>query len=436
MKKYCSILIFIISFNFIGCSSTDAMVLNEHIEYVKELPNLRNVDNINLNIEGNLQTLSKPIYIDKNRYYIPFTEIIKVNNGEIDTDNNIITISCFDSKILLDTEEGTWDNGLIKDKLKQVPTIKDENLYVTLIDFANMFNIKTRWYGDNKTIKLYKDRDMTDIKGYKVRGRQKGAIRFEDVYVSGNPIDSKYLEVIRIMGRYLSIKGVPYHISWIPRVVKPQENLDIDPSKENSFLLAELIYTLDYLQYNKGVIGLHGYTHQRDNEATAIGFEFGDKYPSVPELKERIEKALKIADDLNISVKFFEAPHYNITTEQNMALEDYFTYIFNNYEFSNNLNTQTKPIRSPKGKGLYVPTPLSYVRENGVLEIENKIDELKKDTFAGMFYHPFLEVQIIDLVEEEDGYPNYKYKEPSILASVIDTLEKKRINIISITDIE
>lgn len=440
MKKFFNLLILTtIILNLIGCStnriSDDAVDINSNVEYVKEMPSLNDVDDINLNIEGTLQTLTNPIYIDKNRYYIPLTEVVKENKGNIKVDNNKISIDMFESHISVNADSGIWDNGSIKDKLKQVITIKNDNVYITLIDFANMFQMKTRWYGDTKTIKLYKDRDMKDVKEYKKPGKQTGAIRFEDVYVSGNPIDSKYLEVIRIMGRYLSLKGVPYHVSWIPRVVKPAENLDIDPSKENSFLLAELIYTLDYVQYNKGVIGLHGYTHQRDGEATGIGLEFGEKYPSVSELRERVEESLKIADDLKIPVKFFEAPHYNITTEQNMALEDYFMYIFNNYEFSNNLNAQTAPIKSPKGKGVYVPTPLSYVREDGVLEMENKIKELDKKSFAGLFYHPFLEVQIVDLLEDEDGYPSYKYKEPSILASVIDALEKKRINIIPITSV-
>lgn len=438
MKKFFSILIFAITMlNLIGCSNgEDNIRASIEENNIYKCPELSNIEQVTLNIEGVKQELNLPIYIEKNRYFIPMSELVEKNLGTVEVNNDNIKINYLNSQVSLDMNNGTWKSGERKEKLKKIPIIKDDNVYISLIDFTNMFSMKTRWYGNDKIVKIYKDKDMKDIKAYSRPGKQKGAIRFEDIYVTGNPIDSKYLEVLRLMGKYLGIKGVSYHASWVPRVVKPKDNIDLDPSKENSFLLAELIYTLDYIQYNKGVIGLHGYTHQRNDEPTGIGFEFGENYPSVYELTDRVEKAIKVANDLEIQVDFFEAPHYNITKDQNMALEDYFVHIFNNYEFSNNLYAQTTPVKSHKGKGIFVPTPLSYVRENGVNNMELSVDTLDKKTFAGMYFHPFLEVQIVELLEDNDGYPNYKYKEPSVLASVIDAFEKKRINIISITEIK
>lgn len=79
---------------------------------------------------------------------------------------------------------------------------------MSLIDFANMFDLKSRWNSKDKLIKLYNNKDMLDVKPYKGKGPQKGIIRFEDVASTGagTEYDSQYLETIRVMGRYLGKK--------------------------------------------------------------------------------------------------------------------------------------------------------------------------------------------------------------------------------------
>ena len=235
------------------------------------------------------------------------------------------------------------------------------------------------------------------------------------------------------MGRYLGKKNVPYHIAWIPRYIDPEKKIDNDPSKENNFANAELIYTLDFVSSHKGEIGLHGYTHQIGNTISGHGFEFGKYNPSVEDLKTRVDKALQIAKDLNIKINFFEAPHYTISKEQNEALEKNFKYIFNDYDENNH---QSKPIKSPTGSGsYYVPTPLYYIEGGKENDMLNKIKNMSNTTFAGMFYHPFLEAKLIDFKDGQDGYPEDNYKKTSIIQKVIDEFEKRNVSIISIEQV-
>lgn len=396
-------------------------------------------DNIKINLNGTIQDLSLPTYLDKNRYLIPISEIIKNNNGKLELEEDSMNIDFENQNIKVNLKDNTWTNTSKENqeniKFKVNPIIEADVVYMSLIDIANMFDFKSRWYAKDKLVKLYTNKDMLDVKPYKGKGNQKGIIRFEDVKSTGtgSEYDSHYLETIRVMGRYLGKKNIPYHIAWIPRYVDPGKNIDSDPSKENSFANAELVYTLDFAASHKGEIGLHGYTHQIGKTVSGEGFEFGKYNPSVEDLNTRVDKAIQIAKDLNIKINFFEAPHYTINKEQNEALEKNFKYIFNDYDENKH---QSKPLKSPTGSGsYYVPTPLYYI-ENGKEDVMlKKIQKMPSNTFAGMFYHPFLEMKLLDFKDGQDGYPESNYKKPSTIQQVIDEFEKRDISIISIEQV-
>ncbi|MEQ8156559.1 MAG: DUF2334 domain-containing protein [Clostridiaceae bacterium] len=89
-----------------------------------------------------------------------------------------------------------------------------------------------------------------------------------------------------------------------PRYVDPKNSIDIDPSRQNGFSLADFIYTLDCITYNGGEIGLHGYTHQMNDEISLKGYEFGIDAPDINRLRERAGAALKLARDVDIDVIF------------------------------------------------------------------------------------------------------------------------------------
>ena len=59
-----------------------------------------------------------------------------------------------------------------------------------------------------------------------------------------------------------------------------------------------------------------------------------------------------------------------------------------------------------------------------------KIKKFPSKDFAGLFYHPFIEVDYINFTEDENGVPKVAYKEKSILMKIIDALEEKNIKLI------
>ena len=106
-------------------------------------------DNIKINLNGKVQDLSLPIYLDKNRYLIPISEIIKNNNGEFKIEDDFLNIKFENKDIKVNLKDNTWTN-LSKEeseanKFKIDPIIKDDTVYMSLIDFANMFDLKSRW---------------------------------------------------------------------------------------------------------------------------------------------------------------------------------------------------------------------------------------------------------------------------------------------------
>lgn len=398
-------------------------------------------DNILINFEGNTLKLKNKIYICRNRYYIPFSEIISVNGGVIKEKGSNIKLNFQDEEFNLNTSNNTWINKKFKrevNKLKK-PLLKDgETIYISLVDFGNILNLKSRWNSENKCIKLYKDIDHKEVVPYVRNSKQKGLLRLEDVAIggSGTKYDSNYLECTRYMGAFLGKRGVPYHVAWIPRYIDSKKNIDGDPSKKNSFPLAELIYTLDYLSFRRGIIGLHGYTHQRGDEESGIGNEFGADYPSIDELKERIEKALDIAKYLDVKIEFFEAPHYVITFEQNKVLQNYFKYIINNYKSEEHLSNQIDIVKANDYKeAYYIPTPLYYVDDRTGDNMVRVIENMDNFIFAGLFYHPIVEHTLVEFKEREDGYPVMEYKFESTLKKVIKALEGRGVNMIEVSEI-
>lgn len=387
-------------------------------------------DKVSLNINGKDINLRNQMFLSENRYYIPLTEISNINKGTVKKTKDSIKINLFDKEVTINKKNWSVNDENLKLK-KHIVSYKG-NLYISLIDFTNIFDLGSRWNFEDKMIKLY-SLENNNVKKYSVQGVQEGALRFEDVTIDGTGSEesSKYLEGLRYMGRNLGEKEIPYYVAWIPRYIDPNRNIDLDPSKIDSFPLAELIYTLDYLNFNNGYVGLHGYTHQRKYEISGIGTEFGQDYPSVEELNIRAKKALAIAEYLDIDITFFEAPHYVITVKQNEALENKFTYIFNNYNSEIPLENQNKIIKSKLGnESYYIPTPLYYVEDGTGEQMIRRIDKLPKDSFAGFFYHPFVELNSIEFSEDNNGIPTIKYKEQSPLSKIIEKLEKKNIRLV------
>ena len=300
-----------------------------------------------------------------------------------------------------------------------------------------MLNLYTRWDKDNKLIDCKIDGfNSTNIIPYKSKINQVGFIRFEDVGLSSQNYSKEYFEKLRIIANYMFQKKMPYHIAWIPRYVIPNQGIDNNPLTKNNFEMAEMIYSLDYFTTHNGVVGLHGYTHQIDNEESGTGFEFGKAQPSTEIFKEKIEKALETASYLDIPINFFEAPHYEVTPDQNKIAEKSFKilyYPFNDYGIDK--ADLTKPQLSPYNKSsYYISTPLDYIPVGKEELALAKIKNTTINKMGSVFFHPSLENSFISLTEN-NNIPDFNYNNNSTLKRLINILEEKGFNIIKVTDI-
>lgn len=456
-KKLFSVFIIAILFILIGCNAKSS-TKNIHINQAQisdkistksenkletDYTNFKGLnmdeDNIKLKIDGKTLNLILPVYLDKNRYYISLNEFIEKLNGEIKKIDNSLNIVIDNKTYCIFLNDNIVSCPNYKFSLKKTLLNSGNIYYINFSDFSHMLNLYTRWDKDNKIISCkingFKNTNATP---YKSTINQMGLIRFEDVGITSQVYSKDYFEKLRIIANYMYEKKIPYHIAWIPRYVIPNQGVDNDPLTKNNFEMAEMVYSLDYFTTHNGLIGLHGYTHQCGSTESGAGFEFGKFDPSDSNFEDKIQKAIKTASYLDVSIDFFEAPHYEITPSQNKIAEKYFKilyYPFNDY--GRDKADLTKPQLSPYNKtSYYISTPLDYIplnKEEIALAKINKNNDTTK--MGSLFFHPSLEDNYISLTEDNNNAPTFTYSENSTLKRLINILEHKGYKMISIKDI-
>ncbi|AOR24575.1 DUF2334 domain-containing protein [Clostridium taeniosporum] len=416
-----------------------------------------NEDNIRLKLNGNNLDFTLPIYLNKNRYYIPLNEVIYNLNGKFTRNDNSLYLNINDETYSINLLNNIVKCPNKEFKLKKDLLNSDDIYYICFSDLSNMFNLYTRWVKDNKIINC-KITSNNEIKNTSAnndfinnlnntsqenqnnttsKNTQIGLIRFEDICVTSQGYDKNYFENLRIIGEYMNEENIPYHIAWIPRYKNPNFKIDNDPLTKNNFEIAEMVYTLDYLKNNNGIIGLHGYTHQIGDNESAAGFEFGRYEPSTTIFREKIKKAIETAKYLDIPIDFFEVPHYEITPEQNKIAEEYFKilyYPFNDYGVDK--ADLKKPQLSPyNNSSLYISTPLDYIAESKEEMCLDRIRNSDNSNMGSVFFHPSLENKFIKLDEDSNGCPTYSYEDNSTLKKLINILKEKEYKMTKVTEL-
>lgn len=386
------------------------------------LPEGVTTSSITIFLNGDRVKLRMPILVYTNRYYLPLMHFTDRIGGKL-----------FDEmgKLLINYKKETYSFNA-NDLIRQV-IFYDNDFYVTLFDLCTLLNLKTRWDYRENSISLYDNRDVVPEPETPKPGKA-ALVRLEDV-TAGDEYDNPVnLEKLRIIGDMLYMRGVPFHISWIPRFVDPTKNIDNDLMENSSINNANFLFTLDYLLDKGGDLGLHGYTHQIKDQVSGEGYEFGEGcIEDVEEAKHRVQKAIETANFLGLPYMYFESPHYSITEEQQNAIEGFFEYIYEPYEGIYN----DVPIISPSNhKTKYIPAPLGYVTgDNGVEEMIKRIDNLGDEGFASFFYHPTKEMEYIGLKRGKKGYPGYIYLDNSPLKLILNHLKDNEYVPVNIEEI-
>ncbi|WP_341349992.1 DUF2334 domain-containing protein [Clostridium polynesiense] len=304
-------------------------------------------------------------------------------------------------------------------------------------DICRIGNLVTRWNTAENKIAIYSRRGnkINSAKDKRDKSFKKAAlVRFEDLAPMDTYLGDDSLEKLRALGDRMEDNNSPFHIAWIPRYVNPPEGIDNSLLDNRNMKNAHFLFTLDYLISKGGNIGLHGYTHQYEEEESIVGSEFWEKYNlSRREQRERVEKAIESAQYLNLPYKFFETPHYRANVRFQQLLEQYFDFV---YEPSIAL-LNNKPAFSPfEGKTMFVPAPLGYVKDDNVGEMIGEIEKLKGEDFFSFYYHPGKEFKYITLESEKDGYPYYRYEEGKGVIAVINKLKSIGAEVVSLDSIK
>lgn len=401
--------------------------------------------NLKLSYEGEKLNISLPVYVEKNRYFLPLTELMDELDGSIDTKDNICVLKLNNITVEIDTKTNTFKTGSDTFKLKLNIINLDNVTYVSMFDFTRMFNLKPVWNYESSSITFFRNREQ--LSQSKATQTEKTALlRLEDISSGENERygTSESLYKLRIVSDYLWSKQIPFHIAWVPRYIDHSKgkNIDDDLTKNTSIHNTDFIYTLDYLESNGGIIGLHGYTHQALNEQSVVGTEFGnrkDKQTFSDEYAvKRITYAKETANYLDIPYAFFEAPHYSAPFNVMRIMENNFDFLYEPYStdgLSGNSYITTKKLGNRIVK--YVPTPLDYL--DGKPDLPNmfkRIGNLKPDMMASLFFHPSIEFEDINVAKGADGYPTYTYSDKSALHQIVDTIENKGYSFKKITDLK
>ncbi|WP_368487587.1 DUF2334 domain-containing protein [Clostridium sp. BJN0013] len=387
-------------------------------------------EEIKINFQGKPLQLVLPIYNDKNRLYIPLSGLIDRINGRLVLTNDLININVKNKNIFISNKDKKYwfyNNPNVKFNLKKNIIKNGDVMYMSLFDLTTILDLKTKWNIEKRKINLFWNKEKIIPSAKNQSSPKHALIRLEDIVAAQRYNTAEHLEKLRIVGDYLYSSGIPFHIAWVPRYIDKTKNIDNDPSKIYNMYNADFIFTMDYLINKNGIIGIHGYTHQFKDEVSIDGIEFSKKYNTDEKsIRERLDLAIKCANDLDLPYTFFETPHYEATDYQHKIMEQYFKYIYEPKD----------DVKSKASKTIYVPTPLNYVDgKEDLNNMINKINNLKPGILGSFFYHPNIEFEFIKLYGKDDDYPAYKYDENSVLHHIIRTFYKKGYNFISIMNL-
>lgn len=364
-------------------------------------------------LKNNKMNFEKDMLYKDNRIYISISDFIKyfglnekVNDNEIEI-GNIINVNLTDKTFYKNESKTPLRGDIFK---------SNGEYYISIFDLCEILDLNTYWDYENNEIYISKKESSKPQEKIHGDKKKKGYIRFEDFTAGDVYLSQSALEKVRKVADYMNENEESFSVSWIPRYINNSDKIDNDISKEETIENSNFIFTLDYLINRGGNIGLHGYTHQYKDTDSVIGAEFGDDNCNDPEeIRDRVESALNIANNINIPISYWETPHYKTTADQQKIFEEYFKII---YEPA--IGIYNKKIITSKNNGItkYIPTPLSYVEDDNGEGMLSRIRENKNQEFS-LFYHLSMEIKSIDVSIDNNGEIIYKYDDNSILKKIV-----------------
>ncbi|MBR0140301.1 MAG: DUF2334 domain-containing protein [Firmicutes bacterium] len=247
-------------------------------------------------------------------------------------------------------------------------------------------------------------------------------IRLEDIMADGG-LNGRFthenLQKLRVMASYLSAVTEGYYIAWIPLYVNPGLSVKNDISRDVSFYNADFVFTLDCMTACGGRIGLHGLSHQKKDEVSADGYEFGKRCGlSKDEIVQKFNDAKDIASRLGYEVSFWEFPHYEATKKQADLAAESFDLIYQCHPDHKNDRALDRRMYGER-EVVFLPTPADYVYseydKDGILE---RLASLSGDDARSLFMHPSMDYRNIYIRKDGKTAVPY-YDAEGILPAVV-----------------
>ncbi len=250
-------------------------------------------------------------------------------------------------------------------------------------------------------------------------------IRLEDI-MADEGVNGRFthenLQKLRAMASYLGAAADGYYIAWIPLYVNPGLSMRNDISRDVSFYNADFVFTLDCMIACGGRMGLHGLSHQKKDEISADGYEFGKGCGlSKKQIVQKFDDAKDIASRLGYTVSFWEFPHYEATKKQADLAAESFDLIYQCHPDHKNDRALDRRMYGER-EVVFLPTPADYVYseydKQGILE---RLAALSGDDARSLFMHPSLDYRSISVrIDGKTAVPYYDAQ--GILPSVVSRM--------------
>ena len=356
-----------------------------------------------------------PIYYSAQRYYLPLDEVCSKLGFSLDISDGIIRLNKGDSKISIDPSSQTITKDSSEMNLRGSLLFTDNNLFLSISDIENIFDLNADFNFKDKFVNFV-HKAMFQKSDSPKTGRA-AFIRLEDFGASPYMQKEDTQEKFKVFADFLGSNNIKFHIAWVPRYMDPKNNIDNDLLTNNSIENVGFVNMLDRFINNGAELGLHGYTHQYGDEISFEGTELSKKAnASEEETRKVIESGMDTASALNLPVTFYESPHYKATSKQLKIIEEYFQYI---YQPAGIIDFT---ILRNKGDNLYIPTPLSYVKNLNVKPIIRGLNHPLPYQLASLYYHPTKELDFIDVTFTKDEM-FYTYDDNAPMKQIVKAIK-------------
>jgi len=385
------------------------------------------ISGVTLNILNETNITNVPMLLKSQRYYIPLSFICNKLNYNFDTSDNSILLSNNDNKISL-TEDSYVKNsraGSLRGNLIN----SNGTYYISISDIEELFDLIAVFDFKNNNISLLSSNLKAPKDSSVLYSDKVALIRLEDFGCGDYYTIDKNQTKVKCMADLMYSEGMKFHVSWIPRFKDPTNNIDNDLLTNDNITNVGFVNLLDYLLNKSGEIGLHGYTHQHDDEKSGYGEEMSkDVNNTILETRAIIENGIDTASALNIPISYYESPHYQDTLLQQKVIEYYFQFIYEPFDGSKN------NIYKSDDYHLFVPTPLGYIHDSDPSPIIDGLNNHNPDVLHSFYYHPFVELKYID-VNTNNNILNITYDENSPLQKIVKTLKSNNYTTVHIDEL-